>query len=750
MSSSSDACQYSHDETATVHLYPSSSTTATTSSSPPPLGSRVHLESTSTLRSPTPLFADATSPSSDTGTPFSRQLLELISRYRLQRLLIRVGDASSSSSTSSSLHRNNEDDQQQLQQEERARGPSGTSVVASFVQPSMQRDSISGENSNHVKERYQHQYASLVRYLLDNNLFPPCGAPLDSLRERKHGHSILVSSSRKTSRGGDYVDNNTTQSSAVPVVDVESFLAADAATFCTPGIHSMLLSKGSKLNEGGWGAAANNGACHLSDNWGLFDSLFAPPAGMAVSASSDSVTALSELLLGTSMDASPWEAMNSGDRNGYGRNKRHSIWVDLQASPSCFALGDKECIVTVTRGASYRVALNDDQHKQPVSLGDLLIGHNTLAASLEGQGWKAWYPCPLSDTSRIVMYVPTGYRTELVTAEVGVAIENEGRLEIDVLTAKDGYIDLASPWAQLHRTEEENAKESPAQSVFGISRTVQRPLGVASTGTLVTVLRHDDFTGGQSEIVNVRSLDVLSGLLIKPRMNTLRMVLYQGGGAGSDRFVPPWDVNGNTCDDATNSNSHGKDTAQQCGLVTRTPISLSDLNEHKLTLHSDGTVFVERTINLRPDSSLWMAVDYDEAFLPFQKFPADANRGIDAYPSRAIFTPLSSTTSTTLYSTSLLIMSPVPDMSMPFNVISLSCTLWAFVLGSLLNILVKRGTESIKREFTGEREKKPIDKLKEKLQAKKAKIQEKLGKVKGLFRGKSVAEVSIGEEKKED
>eukprot|EP01082_Thalassiosira_pseudonana_P005576 g5211.t1 g5211 contig19:166054-166581(-) len=158
------------------------------------------------------------------GTPFSRRLLELISRCRLQRLLIRVGDASSSSSsssssTSSSLHRNNEDDQQQLQQEERARGPSGTSVVASFVQPSMQRDSISGENSNRVKERYQHQYA--VRYLLDNNLFPPCGAPLDSLRERKHGHSILVSSPWKTSRGGGYGDNNTTQSSAVRVVDME-------------------------------------------------------------------------------------------------------------------------------------------------------------------------------------------------------------------------------------------------------------------------------------------------------------------------------------------------------------------------------------------------------------------------------------------------------------------------------------------------------------------------------------------------
>ena len=76
-------------------------------------------------------------------------------------------------------------------------------------------------------------------------------------------------------------------------------------------------------------------------------------------------------------------------------------------------------------------------------------------------------------------------------------------------------------------------------------------------------------------------------------------------------------------------------------------------------------------------------------------------------------------------------MPPVPDMSMPFNVISLSCTLWAFVLGSIINILVRRGTESVKRELTGEKEKRPIDRLKEKLCEKGAKLKALFQRVSG-------------------
>lgn len=75
---------------------------------------------------------------------------------------------------------------------------------------------------------------------------------------------------------------------------------------------------------------------------------------------------------------------------------------------------------------------------------------------------------------------------------------------------------------------------------------------------------------------------------------------------------------------------------------------------------------------------------------------------------------------------------------MPFNVISLSCTLWAFVLGSLLNTLVRRGTESVKRELTGEKEKRPIDKLREK-------IKDKVGKLRGALRRIVGDKATIGE-----
>eukprot|EP00985_Skeletonema_marinoi_P028877 scaffold26205_cov73-Skeletonema_marinoi.AAC.1 len=125
------------------------------------------------------------------------------------------------------------------------------------------------------------------------------------------------------------------------------------------------------------------------------------------------------------------------------------------------------------------------------------------------------------------------------------------------------------------------------------------------------------------------------------------MVLYEGGGAGRDRFIPP--LNTNEC-------SSNQSSSLRCSEVM-----LSDLQNHNLLLNSDGTWLIERTVMLTPDSSLWMMVDFDEAYLPFQKFPADANRGIDAFPSRARFS-IEAAMPITLYSSSLLLLPPVPDM----------------------------------------------------------------------------------------
>lgn len=694
-----DPYSYFHDESATIKLDPAEST-----SSPWAMNARVYLESSSTLKSTIPLAGVER-----THTQFSDSVLKLISRYSLRKLLIRVGDVASTSITDTNYDISY-NDIEQLLREERARGPSGTSVLASFIE--MEGNHSNNQSNRQLKDDYQYKYASLLRYLLDNNLFPPCGAPLDSVRVRKHGHSTIMQSPK----------NNTTAKNNI--VEVESFLAADAATFCNPGIHALLLSKGAKPGEGGWGAAANNGACHPNENRGLFDSLF---PSISVTSSSSSSAALSDLLLRSSLDS-----ILPSSRESH-TNKRHSIWIDLDVSDSCYTSQldseDDDCVIRITRGASYQIGLPSpslqntiDEGEQKnvlnLSLGDLILG------SKRG-GSKAWYPCPLTDSSTVSLYTPTGFTNKIATGTGLINDDASGStdgeiLKFNALDWKDGYFDLSSPWIQMYQNEQ--AIDNGISSLFGISRTVQRPLGLSSIGTLVSVFRYDKIaTKNHSASVEVQAFDVLPGALIKPKIQTLRMILYEGGGAGKDRFIPP--LNTNEC------------SSDQYNSLRCSEVKLSDLPKHTLLLNSDGTWLIDRTVMLNPDSSLWMMVDFDEAYLPFQKFPADANRGIDAFPSRAKFS-IEAAAPITLYSSSLLLLPPVPDMSMPFNVISLSCTLWAFVLGSLLNILVKRATESVKSDFTGEKEKRPIDKLKEKLKG-------KIDRLKRVFRKQVKTKASV-------
>ena len=63
-------------------------------------------------------------------------------------------------------------------------------------------------------------------------------------------------------------------------------------------------------------------------------------------------------------------------------------------------------------------------------------------------------------------------------------------------------------------------------------------------------------------------------------------------------------------------------------------------------------------------------------------------------------------------------MPPVPDMSMPFNVISLTCTLYAFVVGSLANLLVRKSSSWAKKALHPEEHKSTLQQLKEKLRSK--------------------------------
>ena len=151
------------------------------------------------------------------------------------------------------------------------------------------------------------------------------------------------------------------------------------------------------------------------------------------------------------------------------------------------------------------------------------------------------------------------------------------------------------------------------------------------------------------------------------------------------------------------------------------------------------------------ESILDTILSYKSLYNSFESFPGDANRGFEIPPITAIFTIessssfISKTNSTnqydpchnwiiqqqqsettnnekqypidttlysfTLYSNPLLVLVPLPDMSMPYNVLSITCTFYAFVIGSIFNLVIKKANESVKYKLDPSL--KPPNKLKQ-------------------------------------
>jgi phosphatidylinositol glycan class T len=132
----------------------------------------------------------------------------------------------------------------------------------------------------------------------------------------------------------------------------------------------------------------------------------------------------------------------------------------------------------------------------------------------------------------------------------------------------------------------------------------------------------------------------------------------------------------------------------------------------------DGSAVLTVLAYLEPLASLQISLDYQPAFLPFQAFPGDPNRGFEAAPAVVTMT-CSNVPTTILYSNALLILPPIPDMSMPFNVTSLTCSLYAYVFGGIIAMLVKKSSDKIRYALhPEEKPKSPLARLKEKIRSK--------------------------------
>lgn len=105
------------------------------------------------------------------------------------------------------------------------------------------------------------------------------------------------------------------------------------------------------------------------------------------------------------------------------------------------------------------------------------------------------------------------------------------------------------------------------------------------------------------------------------------------------------------------------------------------------------SIFEFQTI-LPPLSTLIFTVEFDKVFLKYTEHPPDANRGFDLSPS---IVTCSQIPSTRYYTESLIVSLPTPDFSMPYNVITLTCTVLSLFFGSLYNVLIRRFSGAVSK-----------------------------------------------------
>lgn len=123
------------------------------------------------------------------------------------------------------------------------------------------------------------------------------------------------------------------------------------------------------------------------------------------------------------------------------------------------------------------------------------------------------------------------------------------------------------------------------------------------------------------------------------------------------------------------------------------PIDLSKISEYlkeftiEPAINRKRNLFLQSTWIIPPRSYIQIYFPFEREFLRIDEFPPNSERGIEL-PGALIFykseIPHSETTNTLLYTW------PIPDGTMPFNVITMTSTLAALFYGSFFNIIFRR------------------------------------------------------------
>jgi phosphatidylinositol glycan class T len=93
---------------------------------------------------------------------------------------------------------------------------------------------------------------------------------------------------------------------------------------------------------------------------------------------------------------------------------------------------------------------------------------------------------------------------------------------------------------------------------------------------------------------------------------------------------------------------------------------------------------IEMVITLHPNSTTYFKLDYDCAFIKAEEHYPDASYGFD------IGVGMMRIDEKIVFTETALVRLPTPDFSMPYNVITLTCTALSLYYGSVFNMLTRQ------------------------------------------------------------
>ena len=102
--------------------------------------------------------------------------------------------------------------------------------------------------------------------------------------------------------------------------------------------------------------------------------------------------------------------------------------------------------------------------------------------------------------------------------------------------------------------------------------------------------------------------------------------------------------------------------------------------------HGRPNMIVVKDLEIPPRQLYQIEIYFEKVFLHVSDFPPDADHPLEVFAGWAVLAD----TNDTVWGNGLLVDMPKPDFSMPFNVITLTSTVLAFLFGSIFNALVRK------------------------------------------------------------